>query len=76
MYFYCPNLVKQFSGVKTKEQQCRMGVGSVLGPDASEPVAVLWGGGGGGREGGASLLVERFNRRMAPLQARPSAATA
>ena len=27
LYFYCPNLVKQFSGVKTKEQQCRMGGG-------------------------------------------------
>ena len=53
LYFYCPNLVKQFSGVKTKEQQCRMGVGSVLGPDASEPVAVLWGGGGG--DGGEGL---------------------
>ena len=56
LYFYCPNLVKQFSGVKTKEQQCRMGVGSVLGPDASEPVAVLWGGGGGDGEEGLQAL--------------------
>ena len=69
LYFYCPNLVKQFSGVKREEQQCRMGVGSVLGLDASESVALLC-------RCKAFFSICQFNRRMAPLWAKPSAATA
>ena len=32
LYFYCPNLVKQFSGVKTEEQQGADGGGVRSGP--------------------------------------------
>ena len=43
------------------------GVGSVLGLDAWEPVAVLWGVEEGSEGGCKPCLVDPFNRRMAPL---------